>query len=73
MHKADFARDHFKKVVPVTVEMTDLTGVTKGNWLKGREESFSVPSKQVINWSILSISGLGLSGPVQVQSQSSKT
>ena len=39
MHKA---RDHFKKVVPVTVEVIDLTGVPKGNWLKGREESFSV-------------------------------
>ena len=32
MHKADFARDHFKKEVPVTAEMIDLTGVTKGNW-----------------------------------------
>ena len=31
MHKADFARDHFKKEVPVA-EMIDLTGVTKGNW-----------------------------------------
>jgi len=32
VHKADFARDHFKKEVPVTAEMIDLTGVTKGNW-----------------------------------------
>ena len=59
MHKADFARDHFKKVVPVTVEMTDLTGVTKGNWLKGREESFSVHQNR---WLI----GQFCQSPVQV-------
>ena len=32
MHKADFARDHFKKEVSVTAGMIDLTGVAKGNW-----------------------------------------
>ena len=71
MHKADFARDQEGDSCNCGDDWPDWRD--QGQLVEGKGGVVQCSSKQVINWTILSISGLCLSGPVQVQSQSSKT